>query len=75
MFQDALGQQSGCVGAIGVALQWGEAESGGKWRRRRRMPAAAEAMLVSAEGGGGGGELHCDKLIVGVKDCGREKRS
>lgn len=23
MFQDALGQQSGCFGAIGAALQWG----------------------------------------------------
>jgi len=49
VFQDALGQQSGCFGAIAVALQWGAVGEAEVWRARggEAVTAAASVVLAS----------------------------
>lgn len=50
VFQDALGQQSGCFGAIAVAL----AAVGVRWVRRRCGGQVDDSSSVGGVGGGGG---------------------
>ena len=65
VFQDALGQQSDCFGAIAVAVGCG-GRGGGVWRASGGGAAAVTAATwaVSAVGElGGGGEEECSVLM------------
>lgn len=63
VFQDALGQQSDCFGAIAVAVGCG-GRGGGVWRASGGGTAVSAAgELGGGGGGGGGGEEWCRVLM------------